>query len=100
MSCLLPLIAGLCLADPSNLSIIADASVQTAGSFTYRIGNRSYGGAHVGRLAIEMQAPLTRTFTLRYGIAHTSLLDTDTDRGEERTYIGFTFRPFARSASF
>ena len=94
--CLLPLIAGLCLADPVNLTVVADASVQTSGNFTYWDGHRSFGGGHLGRIAIQMDAPITRAFTLRYGIEHTSLLDTDHDRGQERAFIGFRWRPFAR----
>lgn len=94
MSCLLPLVAGLCLADPANITISADASKQVTGKYDYWIESRNYGGAHVGRVAIQMETPLTRTFSFRLGWEHLSLLDTDSDRGQERIFFGVSFRPF------
>jgi len=56
VSCLL-LIAGICLANPSQFRVEAEASAQLAGDF-----------------------------------------ETTRDRGQERVFAGFTWRPFVRDA--
>ena len=94
MSCLLPLIAGACLLDPSHIELHADASRQVGGDFVYRSGARSYGGATIGLLELTAGGSLTRSISISYGLRHTSLLDTRSDRGEQRAFVGFTWRPF------
>lgn len=96
MSCLLPLIFGVCLVDPSSLTLVGQASSQVAGDFQYANGGRSFGGAHVGRAAIQLETQLSSTIKLTYGFEHMSLLDTDEDRGQERFFMGFEWRPFSR----
>lgn len=96
MSCLLPLIAGACLLDPSHVLVRGDVSYQVSGHFNYIERDRSYGTGKLGRLAVEIYAPLSASFTLNYGIEHTSLYTTNEDRGQERAYVGLTWRPFVR----
>jgi hypothetical protein len=96
MDCLLPLILGFCAFDPSQLEVIGTASSQVAGSFDYQAQGKNYSGSTVGRLAVEVTAPVTRGFSIRYGIEHMSLLETHHDRGEERAFVGFVWRPFVR----
>lgn len=96
-ACLLPLIAGVCLASPSQLSVEGDASFQVSGAVTYQLGADHYGPGIIGRAALQMDVPLYRSFTFRYGIEHTSLLDTNNDRGQERAFIGFLWHPFGRA---
>jgi hypothetical protein len=97
MSCLLPLVFGVCLANPSELQITADASIQAAGSYHYYVGGRDVGTGTLGRVQLAMNVPVGR-FSFRYGIEHTSLIETTADRGQERIFAGFTYRPFVRSA--
>ena len=94
MSCLLAITVAACIFDPANLSIEAEASRQTSGDFTYRVEGIEYPNATVGRLAIQMDAPLGAGVTLRYGWEHLSLIDTDRDRGQERLFLGLVWRPF------
>jgi hypothetical protein len=96
MSCLLPLILGFCAFDPSQLEVSAHASSQIAGSFDYHAQQKNFAGSIVGRIAIEVTAPVTRGFSIRYGVEHMSLLETHHDRGEERAFVGFVWRPFVR----
>lgn len=96
MSCLLPLLAGLCLANPSELRLEVDASAQFSGDFDYWDGRRSVGGGLLGRVSISMDVPVTEGFTVRYGILHESLLDSREDRGQERVFAGFIYRPWVR----
>jgi hypothetical protein len=98
MSCLLPLIAGICLANPSELRLESHASFQVDGSYHYYVDGRDVGTGIVGTLSLSMDVPVTRAFTVRYGVAHQSLIGVSNDRGQERAYLGFTWRPFARGA--
>lgn len=94
MSCLLPLIAGACLLDPSHIELHMDASRQVSGDFRYHSGARDYGGATVGLLELTAGGNLTRELSITYGLRHTSLLNTRSDPGEQRAFVGFTWRPF------
>jgi hypothetical protein len=94
MSCLLPLVFGICLANPSELRIETDASVQVGGDYRYHVDGRDMGTGIVGRLAISMDVPVSRSFTVRYFIAHTSLVTTTSDRGQERAGVSFVYRPW------
>lgn len=94
MSCLLPLIAGACLLDPSHIELHGNVSGQISGDFRYHSGPRDYGGGTVGMFKVSAGADITRSVTLEYGVWHTSLLDTRSDRGEWRAFGGLTWRPF------
>lgn len=91
--CLVPLIASICIADPANLSLQAGASEQLGGDFAYHSGTHQYGGGIVGIAKIDMAVTLTPRWTLNYGIEHESLLNTRSDRGQERLFVGITWRP-------
>lgn len=95
MSCLLPLIAGVCLFEPSSLTLRAQASLQISGSERYYWGTTDYGGGHLGRLTAEMGVTITPSFSIAYGVEHQSLIDTARDRGEERMFMTLQWRPFA-----
>lgn len=94
MSCLLPLIAGACLMDPQATALSMDASRQLSGDFHYWSGQRDYRGATVGLIQLTSGGDLTRSVSLTYGVRHTSLLDTRSDRGENRFFVGLSWRPF------
>lgn len=94
MSCLLPLVAGLCLFDPANLVVRADLSWQVSGRFDYYERGRDFGSGHLARLAIQVDVPMPARFTLSYGVEHSSLWDTNADRGQERAFAAITWRPF------
>lgn len=94
MSCLLPLIAGACLFEPSTLTLSVDASAQLGGDVHHVDHRRDFGGGHMGRIRLEAGGSLTHQVYLFYGVQHESLLDTGRDRGEERVYAGLTWRPF------
>lgn len=94
MSCLLPLIAGACLFEPSALTLSVDTSTQVAGDVHHVDHHHDYGGGHLARVRIEAGGPLAHGVYLFYGLQHESLLDTGRDRGEERVYAGVTWRPF------
>ncbi len=79
----------------STLTVEADVSTQLSGDFRYLSGAHDFHGAHVGRLAVMLEQPVTRSVECRLGIEHRSLLDTSRDRGEERVVVGVTWRPFA-----
>lgn len=96
--CLLPLIAGICLASPENLSLSAEASRQVSGNFTYYVDGRNYGGATIGETRILMDVPVSRSVMFQYGWLHRSLMNTNGDRGEERAVMQITWRPFARAS--
>lgn len=103
MSCLLPLIAGLCLMDPTELTFTADVTRQMAGEFRYWNENvGDVGGATIGETGVKMYVPLNsdRTWRLNYHIVHSSIIHTDADRGQERYGIGIEWRPFARKAAW
>lgn len=96
MTCLIPL-AALCLFASEDISLYADASFETSGKGYAIFDEGRYhpvGQGHQGRIGIAIEPRLTSEVQLRLGWEHTSLLDTDRDRGRERLYIGFTWRPF------
>jgi hypothetical protein len=94
MSCLLPLIANaICLFQPSELRIEATASLQTGGSYHYYVNRRDMGSGILGRVSMTMTVPVSRRFEVRYGLEHTSLIETTADRGQERVSLGFVWRP-------
>lgn len=94
MTCLALLASGLCLISPSEITLRADVSSQVSGDFVYYQGGRNYGGAHVGRIALDLPLASYRGFTLAALAEHSSLLDTTGDRGQERVGLTLTWRPF------
>lgn len=84
----------VCLFDPSNVALEANVSAQLAGDFAYHSGSREYGGATVARIGIYDAVPISKHWTITYGVEHESLLNTRSDRGQERVSIGFTWQPF------
>lgn len=86
----------LCVFDPSSVYLTGDLSTQISGrwdqSTTHEGITRKTAGAF-GRLELGIDVPLSRELVLRYGIEHISNVATG-DRGEERAFIGFTWRPF------
>lgn len=93
MSCLLPLIASVCLADPSTLTFRADAHVQVSQPNFYTVERQPYNGA-IGRLEISMDAQLPANVSMTYFVGHASYAQTTRDRGYEYVGVGFTWRPF------
>lgn len=94
MDCLLQIAAALCILSPSQLTLRADISTQVGGDFAYNVSGTSYGGGHVGRIQLDLPLVTYRGFRLVGGFEHTSLVDTRRDRGQERAYLGFTYRIF------
>jgi len=94
MDCLVHLAATLCLLSPSQLTVRADVSTQLAGDVRHWSGDRSYGGALLGHVGIEMPLVTGRHFSLNAGVLHESLLNTRSDRGEERLSFSVVYRPF------
>lgn len=94
MSCLLPLIAGACLFEPSALTLTLVTSTQVGGNVHHVDHQHDYRGGRLGRATLQAGGHLTSQVQLIYGIAHESLLDTGKDRGEERFYAGITWQPF------
>jgi hypothetical protein len=91
--CLLPIVA-LCLFQPSELTIEADASWSLGRSYYY-VADRPYEGS-IGRISLTMPVVVSERLQFHYGLEHRSMIETDADRGEERAVLGFTWRPFAR----
>lgn len=96
MSCLFTLVA-LCVMDPSQISLRADVSYQTSGDVYHRIDSRNYGGGHVGRVELDVPVLMGRHFSVNAFVLHQSLLDTRSDRGEERAGFQLVYRPFGGS---
>lgn len=97
MDCLLHLTATLCLIQPSQLTIRADVSTQLSGDFRYTDSGHDYHGAHVGRVQVDLPLLTYRGLRIVGGYEHTSLIDTPHDRGQERMYVGLTYRVFGGS---
>jgi len=93
MSCLLQLIAGLCLADPTTLSLRADAHYQVSSTPFYWLDQRPYDGA-IGRVELRLDSREYRGFRLTYFAGHESFIETNRDRGYEYVGGGFVWRPF------
>jgi hypothetical protein len=94
MNACLVMLMQVCLFDPSSVYMRGEISAQVAGDFSYWVAGRNYEGATVGRLELGVYVPATRNLTFRYGVEHSSLIDTSGDRGEERAFVGFEWRPF------
>lgn len=98
MNCWLTLFH-LCVFDPSSVYVAGDVSTQLAGNFGYVLehSDHTWHITHptVGHLELGVDVELTRSLALRYGIAHESVIGLG-DRGQERAFIGFTWRPFKR----
>jgi hypothetical protein len=84
----------ICLLSPTELTIRADVSKQLTGNVQHWNRGVNYGGGTLGHIGFELPVVTYRTFSLRAGYVHESLIDTDHDRGEERVTLGFVYRPF------
>lgn len=94
MDCLLQITAAICLISPSELTLRADVSRQFSGDVTHWSGGRNYGGATLAHLGLELPLISTSRFSVNLGYMHESLLETRSDRGEERMSLGLVWRPF------
>lgn len=95
MSCLLPLVAGACLLDPSHVTIRADSTWLVTEKGFYYVDGHPYRGP-VARLEVIGGGDLTSSLRLFYGVGHQSFLLTNRDRGYEYLLAGFEWRPFAQ----
>lgn len=93
MDCLLPLIAGLCLADPSTLSLKAETNYLVDRHDFYTMNGRAYTGA-LGRVELSLATESFHGFRLTYFAGHQSYLNTNRDRGYEYVGAGIEWRPF------
>lgn len=93
MDCLI-VVALSCLLDPSHVEVRADVSYQVAGNYRYWKQGEWTGG-HFGTLEVSAGGDLTRTWSVRYGLRHTSQYDVKDGWGDNRVFIGFTWRPYA-----
>ena len=91
MSCLLPLIAGACLASPEGLTIEMQADWMVSGTVEYSTRQGVYKGA-LARPAILMNVPIGPV-QIDYGLTHFSALSAR-DRGAEYFTIRAQWRPF------
>jgi len=78
-----------------QIGVRASVSTQVSGAFEYFHDEANYHGGHIGRIAVEVPLIVTRELAVTSALEHSSLLDTDKDRGEERLSIGLQWRPFA-----
>lgn len=92
MSCLIQLIAGACLLDPSHVLIRADSHWQVSQRNFYVFNSKPYDGA-VGRLEILGGGQLSSSVRLYYGIGHESFIGIR-DGGMEYALAGLEWRPF------
>ncbi len=96
MTCLLALTLS-CLFSPERLYVTGEIQSQfTKPTYEGRWCNGRWCSGPMGVFRVGMNARLTETITLDYGVSHTSYLSTSKDRGEESFYMSLTFRPFAR----
>lgn len=97
MTCLIPILS-VCLLDPSNIVLEGQMSGQVSGGVQYSVGGPQSGyhlvTGPVGRAALSVVVPIDDWFELSYGIEHRSIISTAQDRGEERAFVGFYWRPW------
>lgn len=87
----------VCVFDPSQVSLRGEVSSRIDGQIDYyqQIEGQQARpiGSAFGRLELGIEVPLSRCFLLRYGVEHTSAISYG-DRGQERAFVGFEWRPF------
>jgi hypothetical protein len=93
MGCLVPLIVGVCLASPENLTIELQADWRVSGPVAYKTRNGIYSGA-LARPAILMDVPVSRGWEFSYGYNHLSALSDSSDSGAEYVFVRVQWRPF------
>lgn len=98
MDCLLPLVFGACLADPTTLALRADAHYQVSSTPYHYLHGQAYGGA-IGRLELRLDSREYSGFRLTYFAGHQSYIDSNADRGYEYVGAGFVWTPFGRRPS-
>lgn len=95
MSCLAVASVLACLLSPQNLSLEATAASKVAGHYRTVIDGHTMENAVWGRFALKMTPQLTENLSLLYGVEHISVVN-NTDRGEERVFAGFVWKPFRK----
>jgi len=93
MDCLLPLIAGFCMAQPASVTLRADAHYQVSSSDFAFIDGHRYGGAF-GRIELSVASDELAGFRFRAFAGHFSFIDTNRDTGYEYVGAGLEWRPF------
>jgi hypothetical protein len=93
MGCLIPLVAGACLLDPSHVMLRMESNWQVSHQNYYKMDDRPYNGG-LGRLEIMGGGNLSRSLRFYYGVGHQSYLDTNRDAGYEYLFSGFEWHPF------
>lgn len=92
MSCLIPLVAGACLLDPSHVLIRADSHWQVShGNYNFTYGKPYNGG--IARIELMAGGDVSRSFRLYYGVGHQSFV-TVRDGGMEYIIAGVEWHPF------
>jgi hypothetical protein len=84
------------LAGCSTFTVRGDVSRQVAGDWQERIGTRDVTNRAIARLSLGFEPQLTETISAGFGIEHRSYPGTNSERGEERAYVGLSWRPFTR----
>jgi len=93
MGCLIPLVAGACLLDPSHVTVRAEANWQVSAQNYFKLDGRPYSGA-LGRIEIMAGGNLSRSLRLYYGVGHQSFIDSNRDGGYEYVMSGLEWHPF------
>lgn len=89
-------LAGCTLTRPANLTVEAESAWKVGGGIEYVTRNGTYSGP-LGRVAVVMDVPVTRTLELSYGVEHRSAIFDSADRGSEYAVARMKWRPFAGS---
>lgn len=87
------LVLQLCLFDPANLSLEGDISWKVGGNRTFTVRGEPYTGAH-GRIALNVEVPLSERISLSYGYEHRSFVESGLDDGAEFFVLELTWKPF------
>jgi hypothetical protein len=89
-------LAVLALAGCSTFTVRADLSTQVAGNWSQSLNGRDITDRPLASLSLAFEPQLTQTVSAALGVEHRSYPGTGADRGEERVFVGFTWRPFGR----
>jgi hypothetical protein len=77
--------------------VAGGVSRQVAGGVHYIVNDRDYKDALQGQLEVGIAKALGRRVTGKVGIAHESIPELPTDRGQERIFVEIEWRPFRRT---
>jgi hypothetical protein len=90
------LISASALTACSTLTIEADLSQHISGQWDVQRGSENISNKPLGRVAVAFEPRVTDEITASIGIEHRSFPTIKDDRGDERAFVGFVWRPFAR----